>query len=1002
MQLERKTKKQLLTELQMLNERVKELETAEMDYELVKKALRKAEALLSKVFESGSGLLSVFDKDLRIIYSNWFGSHEAVPEEISHQNPLCQNAHSPEQGNPCDPCHILEVFETGRPVIAEKTSTRIGHLEAHAYPLFDESGSVALVVEKAINITERKRVLEQMRKSNQRLDLLAETASQLLKSDSPQKVVDSLCHKVLAFLDCQAFFNYLVDQEKQRLHLNAFGGIPEEDAVTMEWLDYGVGLCGCSARDGRRLVVEDLHETSDQYTALARPFGIKACACHPLISQGQVLGTLSFCALNRNQFTEDELSLMQAVADLVAIAIDRKQTEEKLRRAHDELEMRVAERTVELAEMVNELQKGIKERERTELALRQSEERYALAVDGANDGIWDIDLLNGEVFYSSRWKRMLGYEDNEISSCLEELESRIHPDDCKGVMETRKAYLEGFIPTYEVKYRLRHKNGCYRWVRARGACLRDSEGKPYRMAGSHTDITERKRIKGALLESEKRYRVLFEESKDTVFIVDTRGKLVDINPAGSELLGYTKEELLALDLVHDLHITPQARSQFRKKLVPEGYVKDAELELRTKNGGTVVVNVSASIMYDAEGRLSGYRGIAHDVTERKRLEQQLLQAQKMESIGLLAGGVAHEFNNILTGIIGCADELQESIDEYDVRSQSSIKTIQSAAKHAAEFTRNLLSFSRKQMMTLQPVVVNDVTTDTLKLLLKMLSKNIHFSLDLSSEMLTVMADSGQLSQVLVNLAINARDAMPHGGQVKIKTWLASLDEETAQKHGLEVPGNYAVISVSDSGTGMDEKTLDRIFEPFFTTKEVGKGTGLGLSVVYGIIKQHKGAILVESKPGDGTVFTIYLPMVKAEIPKVQHQEKILPTEDTGTILVAEDEEFVRYFLKTTMSRAGYQLLVAGDGKEALRKFKKHQDTISLVISDMIMPKMNGRVLYEEICKINPLIKMIFISGYSADLINCNGMPADQVRFVTKPFSMEDLFKEINSILGSNC
>jgi two-component system cell cycle sensor histidine kinase/response regulator CckA len=1002
MQLETKTNKQLLTELQTLKERVKELETAELDYERVKKGLRKAETLLRKVFESGSGLLSVYDKDLRIIYSTWLGSHEYVPEEISLQKPPCHNAHCPGQDGPCDHCHILEVFKTGGTVIAEKTNTSIGHLEAHAYPLFDDSGSVALVVEKAINITERKRVLEEMRKSNERLDLLAETASQLLKSNSPQKVVDSLCHKVLAFLDCQAFFNYLVDDEKQRLHLNAFGGIPEKDAGKMEWLDYGEGLSGCSARDGRRLVVEDVQEKSDQYAALVRPFGIKAYACHPLISKGQVLGTLSFCARNRNQFTEDELSLMQAVADHVAIAIDRRQTEEKLRRAYGALEMRVTERTVELADMVNKLQKGIKERERTELALRQSKDRYALAVDSANDGIWDIDLLKGEVFYSSRWKRMLGYEDNEITSSLEEWESRIHPDDHKVAMETRKAYLEGLIPTYEVKYRLRHKNDSYCWIRDHGACLRDSRGKPYRMAGSHTDITEKKRIKGALLESEKRYRELFEESKDTAFIVDARGKLVDINPAGSELLGYTKEELLVLDLVHDLHITQQARSQFRKNLVPEGYVKDAELELRRKDGRTVVVHVSASLMYDAEGRLSGYRGIAHDVTERKRLEQQLLQAQKMESIGLLAGGVAHEFNNLLTAIIGCADELQESIDGRDELSQSNIKTIQSAAKEAAEFTRNLLSFSRKQLMTLQPVAVKDVITDTLKLLHKMLSKNIQFCLDLSGEMLTVMADSRQLSQVLINLAINARDSMPDGGQIKIKTWLANLDEETAQKHGLEVPGDYAVISVSDNGNGMDERTLDRIFEPFFTTKGVGKGTGLGLSVVYGIIKQHKGSILVDSKPGEGTVFRICLPMVKAQIRRVKHQEKVLPTECSGTILVAEDEEFVRYFLKTTLSRAGYRLIVAEDGEEALRKFKKHQDTISLVISDMVMPKMNGRALYEEICKINPRIKMIFISGYAADMINCNEMPTDQVRIVTKPFSMKALFEEIKSILGSNC
>jgi PAS domain S-box-containing protein len=1000
MPLERKTKKQLLTELHLLKERIRELETVESDCKEAKKALRNAETLLSKIFESDPGLLSVFDKDLRIIYSTWLGSYEDSPGETGNQTTFCHNAHCPGQGNPCDPCHIREVFETARPVIADKTSTRIGHLETHAYPLFDDSGSVALVVEKAINITERKRALEKMCKSNRQLQLLAETAGRLLKSDSPQKVVDSLCHKVLTFLDGQAFFNYLVDDEKQLLHLNAWGGIQEEDARRMEWLEYGAGLCGCSARDGRRLVVEDVQGTSDQYTALVRPFGIKAYACHPLVSKGEVLGTLSFCARNRNRFSEDELSLMQAVADHVAIAIDRKQSEDKLRRAHDEMEMRVAERTVELAEMVEKLQKEIKERERTELALRRSEERYALAVDGANDGLWDIDLLKGVVFYSPRWKQMLGYEDDEISTNLEEWESRIHPDDYEAVMEVRKAYLEGLIPTYEVKYRLRHRDGGYRWIRAHGSCLRDSQGKPYRMAGSHTDITERKRIKNAFLDSEKRYRELFEESKDTAFIVDSRGKLVDINPAGSELLGYTREELLALDLVHDLHVTRQVRSQFRKQLVPEGYVKDAELELRNKDGGTVVVHVSASLMHDAEGRLSGYRGIAHDVTERKRLEQQLLQAQKMESIGLLAGGVAHEFNNLLTAVIGCADELQESIDEHDERSQSNIHTIQLAAKQAAEITRNLLSFSRKQVLTFHPEMVNDVITDTLKLIHKVLSVHIHFSLELSREPLTVMADRGQLSQVLINLAINARDSMPDGGQMKIKTWSANLDEETAQKVGLEASGDYAVVSVTDTGKGMDQKTLDRIFDPFFTTKEVGKGTGLGLPIVYGIIKQHKGSIQVESKPGEGTDFRMYLPRVHAEILRAKHQETIHPTDGIGTILVADDEEFVRIFLKTTLSRAGYRLILAADGEEAFRKFKKHRDTISLVISDMVMPKMNGRVLYEEISKINPCIKMIFISGYSEDMLKSTAMPVDQVSFVTKPFSKKVLFDEIQTMLGT--
>jgi len=852
---------------------------------------------------------------------------------------------------------------------------------------------------QADDTNERKRLLGEMLSSNQRLDLLAETASSLLRSDSPQHIVDSLCHKVLAFLDCQSFFNYLVDTDKKRLHLNAYGGIAAEDAAKMEWLDYGVGLCGCAARDGRRLVVENLQETDDQYSALVRPFGITAYACHALVSRGQVLGTLSFCARDRNAFSEDELSLMQAVADQVAIALYRKQIEEKLKQSNADLEKRVAERTAELAAMVDTLQQEIRERKSTERELLMSQQRYALAIDGSSGGVWDMDLVTGEVFYSQRWKRMLGYEDAEIAPRMEEWESRLHPDDYREVLETRTAYLEGRIPDYEVKYRLLHKNGSYRWFRDRGACLRDSAGKPYRMAGSYIDITERKMIKNALLESEKRYRELFEESKDTVFIVDTRGRLVDINPAGSELLGYAKEELLALNLVHDLHVSRQARTEFRHKLVPEGYVKDAELKLKRKDGGTVIVHVSASLMHDGRGRLTGYRGIAHDVTERKRLEQRLLQSQKMESIGLLAGGVAHEFNNLLTAIIGFADELQESLDGHDERSRSNIRTIRSAARQAAKFTRGLLSFSRQQVMNRRPVAVNDVINDTVKLLHKMFPKDIQFSLDLAVEMPTVMADSGQLGQVLMNLAINARDSMPGGGQISITTRQALLDLESARAIGLEEPGDYLAISFSDNGTGMDAGTLERVFEPFFTTKDVGKGTGLGLSIVYGIIKQHNGSILAESTPGKGTTFLIYLPRVKAESRQAYRKAAALPHDGFGTVLIAEDEEFVRQYLKVTLTRAGYHFICAGDGEEALKKYRKHQDAISLVISDMVMPKMNGRALFEELCKINPGIKMIVISGFSADVIDCTGIPSERMRFITKPFSKKTLFEAMGAMLG---
>ncbi len=854
---------------------------------------------------------------------------------------------------------------------------------------------------RRLDSPERTGVVDELRKSNQRLDLLAETASQLLRSDHPQSVVDFLCQRVLAFLDCQVFFNYLVDDKENRLRLNAFGGISEEDAARMERLDYGVGLCGCAARDGRRLVVEDLQGIDDQYTALVRPFGIKAYACHPLLSQDRVLGTLSFCARNRKSFSENELSLMSAVADHVAIALDRKKIEDKLKQSNIELEKRVAERTIELAEMVEKLQQEILERENTELELRKSQERYAIAVDGASGGIWDFDIVKGEIFFSPRWKEMLGYDTDEIKSRIEEWETRIHPDDRKIVMETREAYLKGLIPDYDIKYRLLHKNGSYRWFRDRGACLRDKKGIPYRMAGSYVDITERKLIKFALLESEKRYRELFEESKDTVFVIDTKGRLVDINPAGVELFGYTKDELLAMDLVKDLCITKKARSEFRHKLLPDGYVKDAELEIRRKDGGVILVQVSASLMHDDNGKLTGYRGIVRDITERRRLEQRLLQSQKIESIGLLAGGVAHEFNNLLTAIIGFADELQESVDIRDEWSHASIRTIQSAAHQAAKFTRGLLSFSRQQILEPRPVMVNHVVLDTLKLLRKMFPPNICFAQNLSSKKLAVMGDSGQLGQVVMNLAINARDAMPGGGEIRIGTWPATLDQEAAQKNGLEKSGDYVVISLSDGGEGMDTKMQERIFEPFFTTKEVGKGTGLGLFIVYGIVKQHNGSILVESALGKGTTFLVYLPMLKAEILPGLQAEPPISHGGIGTILIAEDEEVVRNYLESTLSKAGYRLLLAEDGEVALTLYRKHRDSISLIISDMIMPKITGRALYEEIRTIDQGAKMIFISGFSTEDTGFPGMPLDKVQFLTKPFTKKRLIDAITSLLANN-
>lgn len=993
MKNEKKTKKQLLEELNDLRARNNELEASDSLYE--------SEEGLRLLFELTPAAVAMFDRDMKYLHTSrrWikdYGLGENNIIGLSHYDLFPEiPARWKEVHQRCLNGAIEKCEEESFPRMDGTTDW----VRWEVRPWRDNDGAIGGIIIFTEVITERKQVEEALRKSNQRLDLLAETASRLLMSDSPQKVVDSLCRKVLTFLDCQAFFNYLVDEQMQRLHLNACGGIPEEDARKMEWLDYGVGLCGCSARDGSRLVVENLQETCDQYTALVRPFGIQAYACHPLIAQGKVLGTLSFCANNRIHFTDDELSLMKAVADQVAIAMERKRSEEKLLQANEILEKRVEERTCELAEMVSALKNEIMQRERTEAALRTSEERYALAICGANDGIWDIDIETGRAYFSPRWKSMLGYKDDEFANNYYEWEKRIQPDDRHRAIDTRKAYLDGFIPTYEMEYRLQHKDGSYRWMHVRGACFRDSTGKPYRFAGSHSDITDRKRIEDALRESEKKYRTLFEESKDIVFIVDVHGKIIDINPTGTELLGYTRTEILAPDFINRLRISPKTRAQFRKSLEKHAFVKDSEIELSRKDGEKLVFHVSASLRQDDMGRISGYRGIAHDLTERKRLEQQLLLAQKLESIGILAGGVAHDFNNLLTAISGYGQVIRDIIPSDNELLQESIGQVLRAAGRAAELTKNLLAFSRKQFMNPKPVQVDTIIHNTFDLIKKILGENVELSTCFSDKSLLVRADTGQMEQVLMNLATNARDAMPSGGHMHITTREVIIQEGFETKYGLTAPGIYALISVSDTGMGIDDKSQERVFEPFYTTKEIGKGTGLGLSIIYGIVKQHNGSAHIKSELGKGTTISIYLPTIEeVHICREKRHNAKHSVEGAETILVTEDDEIVKTFLVKILERVGYNVITAKDGEDGVSRFKEHADDISLVLTDVVMPKKNGKEIIEEIKKIKPEMKVIFISGYTKDIIHQKGIIEKDTAFITKPFQKADLLQRVREVL----
>ena len=779
------------------------------------------------------------------------------------------------------------------------------------------------------------------------------------------------------------------------------------------------------------------------------------------------------------------------------------------------------------AGMVGTVQ-DITERKRVEEALCRSEERYFLAVDGANDGIWERDLATGEVYFSPRWKTMLGHADFEISNDILEWEKRIHPDDRPNVANVTRAYLDGHVPSYEIEYRLLHKDGNYRWIHTRGSCLRDPYGIPYRIAGSNTDITSRKiadeiRIQNEallrvvmetlpagiwLLEkdgtialsneaarriwagaryvdvdgydiykawwhetgkligkeewagakavrdgetslgeiidiecfdgsrktivnsavplkneageviaavvvneditglinterslrvSEKKYRALFEESKDPIFITSTKRRFLDINQAGIDLFGYTKEELLSLNPL-ELYCSQEDRRRLWRKLSDSGFVNDYEVELKRKDGEKIICHITLSAMRDEEGKVSGYQGIVRDVTERKMLERQLLQAQKMESVGVLAGGVAHDFNNLLTAISGYGQILQESVPAGDELLRESVEQVLKAAERAAELTRSLLAFSRKQIMNPKPACINTIISNAGKLIRRIIGEDIEFTTEFSDKKPMAMADSGQIELVLMNLSANARDAMPRGGRLSISTGQVVVKEGKEALYDLRAPGRYARITVADTGTGIDRKSLERMFEPFYTTKEIGKGTGLGLSIVHGIIKQHEGSVLVSSEPGKGTTFNIYLPLAAESIDRLQPETALAPANGMETLLIAEDEEVVKVYMKRILERAGYKVIVAGDGEEAVVRFMEHRDEITLVISDVVMPKKNGREIFEEIRRMKPGIKVVFLSGYTADVMHNKGVLEKDADFLAKPFLKADLLRKVREAL----
>ncbi|MEW5798123.1 MAG: PAS domain S-box protein [Bacteroidota bacterium] len=639
--------------------------------------------------------------------------------------------------------------------------------------------------------------------------------------------------------------------------------------------------------------------------------------------------------------------------------------------------------------------RDITERKQAEGALRESELRLRSLFENAKDAVFIADTKTGIIIdANAEAEKLLKRPRTEIIGMHQ---TDIHPPD--RIDEALSIFREHILTLGEhpIEFEVVNAEGERIPVEIKASIIRLDDNRIVAQ-GIFRDITERKATEEALRRSEEKYRSLFEESKDGIYISTYYGKFIDVNPAMVELLGYeTKEELLALDIKKDVYYNPSDREKLKKAFANKSYVKDLELSLRRKDGSELNVLLTSTVERGTDGNALFYSGTVRDVTERKRLEEQLMQAQKMESIGTLAGGIAHDFNNLLAMILGTAELIQQKVSDNPAIN-TYIKRIIEASERGASISRQLLLFSRPEHSELQPLSASVVMERLHDFLSHFLPKNITVKCAIEDKSAVIMGDDGHLHQAFVNLALNAKDAMPNGGTL---TLAQSVVESSIVRKKFPGADNhqYVALSIHDTGIGIEQHLMQRIFEPFFSTKERGKGTGLGLAIVHGIVQLHHGYIDVESEKGIGTQFTMYFPSLAIEIHDNSREKEMTTQHGTGTILIVDDEEILREILAETLRDEGYTVLLASDGYDALKVFQEHQQQISLVITDLGMPNMGGEQLYDKLKELDPHIKVLVSSGYLDTSSKSDLLRKGIKDVLTKPYKFEIIFETVQRVLS---
>ena len=650
----------------------------------------------------------------------------------------------------------------------------------------------------------------------------------------------------------------------------------------------------------------------------------------------------------------------------------------------------------------------ITERIKAEEKLRKTQSRLSTVFKNVPNIIL-YEVGEGRRFISENILDLVGYPAEEFISNKNKFKNLIHKDDRKIIRKKVHAWKEeGAKEMITLWYRVKTASGKYIWIEDRMVSIKPENGNKY-LTGVLIDISDLKRVEEALKKSQSRYKAVVEDQTEFInrFLKD--GTLTFVNQAYCRYTNKTYEDSVGTSWIKEL--SKENQKHFKKlfhSLTIENPVIVREYMKESPDGELKWTEWSYRALYNDEGDFIEYQSVGKDITERKKAEaekqkiqDQLYQAQKMESVGRLAGGIAHDFNNLLTAINGYADLAKSKLTENDAALKDII-VIKDCGEKAAKLTQQLLGFSRKQIIEQKIIDLNIIIVNLEKMLKRLIGDEIELTSITEEKECVVKADPGQIEQVLVNLVINARDAMPEEGKITLKTSNEYISKKMAVKLNFENSGNYSLISVIDTGIGMDEEIQKKIFEPFFTTKEMGKGTGLGLATVFGIVKQNNGYILVESEIGKGSTFKIYLPQVDEEVsvqkPKVEEVEE-LPT-GSETILLVEDEESIREFIVSILEEYGYNVLQASNGEEGLTISKEYKEPIHLLLSDIKMPKMGGPGLAKELATIHQETKVLFISGHTDDDNIRKEISESKAKFLQKPFSFPSLINMIREILDN--